>query len=226
MTSNAIVPFSYASPFHATHLDPTRTFHFGDHAIVIQQQWKPDGRGGTNLGFGAHVYEAAILLSLTLPELVQNKRVVELGCGTGLVSLAAAAFGASTVVATDGDPQSVALTQSNITNNSMGNIDAKVHLWGQELDAIEACDVLLGADIIACPYEQAFDDLLSSLRHFVAAPSAIALITYKPRHESEVKFFHKLKRHFVYEIIATDTTFPDFAPLGIQLLRIQRKPAA
>ncbi|OQR91959.1 hypothetical protein THRCLA_08835 [Thraustotheca clavata] len=211
MTSNnAIVPFS---PFHASHMQSKRTFHFGSKSIVIEQQWKPDGKGGTNLGFGAHVYDAA---------LVYNKKIVELGCGTGLVSIAAASFGASHIVATDGDPQSVALTQSNIdanTANFTSTIEAKTYL-GQDLNGIKHCDLLLGADIIACPYEQAYDDLLASLRHFIQTPTAMALIAYKPRHGSEVKFFHKLKKYFDYDVIPDNEYHADFRYLQIQLLRI------
>ncbi|OQR82793.1 hypothetical protein ACHHYP_15521 [Achlya hypogyna] len=101
--------------------------------------------------------------------------------------------------------------------------NAIVPFSGQGLNEIDSCDVLLGADIIACPYEQAFDDLLSSLRHLVASPAAIALIAYKPRHGSEVKFFHKLKRHFSYSVVPTTEYHVDFQHLGIQLLRITVK---
>lgn len=46
------------------------------------QAWKGDGKGGTDIGFGASVYPAAYVLAEYLerhPYLVRGKRVIELG---------------------------------------------------------------------------------------------------------------------------------------------------
>ncbi|KAF0689322.1 Aste57867_19218 [Aphanomyces stellatus] len=167
-----------------------------------------------------------VVLSLFLgtnPSLVHGRRVLELGCGTGLVSIVAAHAGASHVVATDGDDQVVHLAQHNIDSNHVGAVcHGAQHLWGQDMESLGRFDVVLGADIIACPYEQAYDGLLASLRVFLEG-DAIALIAYKPRHGSEVKFFHKLKREFAYTVVPADETHVDFRHLGIQLLRIMRR---
>ncbi|CAK4223247.1 unnamed protein product [Aphanomyces euteiches] len=193
----AIVPFSYTSPFHAAHADPERHFHFEDVSITIKQEWKPDGRGGTQLGFGAHVYNAAILLAFYVLRYE--------------------------VLATDGDDQVVDLAQFNINANGVASTcHAAKHLWGTDMDSLGDVDVVLGADIIACPYEGAYDDLLASLRHFVRG-ATVALIAYKRRHSSEVKFFHKLKRDFEWTTIPHDEYHEDFRHLDIDLLSIRAK---
>ena len=50
----ALVPFSHASPFHNARALPIRYFTFCSIDLKIQQAWKPDGRGGTTLGFGGY----------------------------------------------------------------------------------------------------------------------------------------------------------------------------
>lgn len=60
----AIVPYSYASPFTDTLRLPERLFELGFGApVTIKQAYKPDGLGGSKLGFGASVYDAAFVLS-------------------------------------------------------------------------------------------------------------------------------------------------------------------
>ena len=47
----------------------------------------------------------------------EGKRVVELGCGTGLASITAANLGASSVLATDGDANVLTLATANARDN-------------------------------------------------------------------------------------------------------------
>ncbi len=63
---NAIVVFTQASPF-TDHLKlDERLFVFDNEKVIISQKWKPDSKGGTEIGFGASVYEAAIVLAYYL----------------------------------------------------------------------------------------------------------------------------------------------------------------
>ena len=108
---------------------PERLLTIGHHEIVIQQAYLADGKGGSQLGFGASVYPAAIVLSTWLhdalvygsaacPDLARRLRagtLVELGAGTGLVSAVAARAGSPSVCCTDGDAALLAqLTLPNI----------------------------------------------------------------------------------------------------------------
>jgi len=93
---------------------------------------------------------------------------------------------------------------------------------GTELIACDEFDVLLAADIVACPYVGAFDDLLLSFQQIIQ-PKTIAYLAYKQRHASEVKFFHKLKKQFLCEEIPREHLHIDFQHLGIQLFQIKCK---
>ena len=91
-------------------------------------------------------------------ETVSNQRVLELGCGIGLCSLACALYGAS-VVATDGDASTVELAQSNVRLNGGLPWEHEPQTaflrWGQGVDAFLHSDlcggqpfpVIIGADI-------------------------------------------------------------------------------
>lgn len=219
----ALVPFSYRSPFHNALRDATRWFPIADKRIRIDQAWQSNGRGGTTLGFGASVYDSAIALSLYLAahrDLVEGKRVLELGCGPGLVGIVAAHLKPCRVVLTDGDPVSVALAQRNIEVNGLLGEDctAEKYLWG-DLDhhlvvskAGDRCrhyDVILGADIVACPYASSFDALLASLRE-LAGPETRVLLAYKKRQNSEQQFFEAFKEVFDIEPTCKSELHSDF----------------
>ncbi|CAB1117037.1 unnamed protein product [Ectocarpus sp. CCAP 1310/34] len=116
----ALVLHSYASPFTDQLQLRERLFTIDGKLLKIQQAWKGDGKGGTDIGFGASVYPAAYVLAEYLerhPYLVRGKRVIELGTGTGFLGIAAATLGAAEVCLTDGDEESLKLTQRNVTGN-------------------------------------------------------------------------------------------------------------
>ena len=52
-----------------------------------------------------------------LPSL-QNNKWLELGCGTGVLAIALRTFGSTTVVATDGDVETLKLVQENVNSNA------------------------------------------------------------------------------------------------------------
>lgn len=56
---------------------------------------------------------------LDRPEVVAGRRVLDLGCGSGLVAIAAAKAGAASVLAADIDPYAVAATQVNAAANGV-----------------------------------------------------------------------------------------------------------
>lgn len=64
----ALVPFRYTNPYTDTLRLPERLFDVkvGEETTVtlrIQQHYEEDGKGGTKLGFGASVYDAAVALA-------------------------------------------------------------------------------------------------------------------------------------------------------------------
>jgi predicted nicotinamide N-methyase len=114
-------------------------------------------------GLGTCVWEGgmALLRALELsPSLVRGKSVLELGCGTGVVSLACLALGASRVVATDHDAAVLKLARQNAADHSWLTKDGATltvldYGWGAGGAAEEALggpfDVVLGADVTYDP---------------------------------------------------------------------------
>ncbi len=73
--------------------------------------------------FGTATHETTrLMLSHLLALPVHDHRVLDCGCGTGILSLAASKMGAKEVVAFDIDPWSVENTRHNALLNGVGNI--------------------------------------------------------------------------------------------------------
>lgn len=104
-------------------------------------------------------------------EPLRGLRVVELGCGLGVPSLAAARAGA-TVLATDGCPEALALLARNARSNGV-EVDTAVVDWidPDELVARGRFDLVLGADLL---YERAHEAPLLSLLPRLAREAWIA----------------------------------------------------
>jgi predicted nicotinamide N-methyase len=130
--------------------------------IVIRQQ--AGGSGAT----GMTVWNSGLLLARLLDELVEKlsatprlkdfwsgQDVLELGCGTGIGSIAAHLLGAKSVVATDGNDKVLELAQKNIQRNCISacegptSIEAKALQWGllSAMDFSESASLVIGADL-------------------------------------------------------------------------------
>jgi methylase of polypeptide subunit release factors len=71
-------------------------------------------------------------------------RVLDLGCGSGLLSLAAAKLGAASVVAVDIDPRALEATAGNARLNGLADrIDARAGSWFEALRPGERFDVIM-----------------------------------------------------------------------------------
>ena len=58
-----LVVFSHASPFTDLLKAEKRLFTFFGKDICMTQKWACGGRGGTDIGFGASVYNSSIVLA-------------------------------------------------------------------------------------------------------------------------------------------------------------------
>jgi ribosomal protein L11 methyltransferase len=86
---------------------------------------------GMAFGTGQHPTTAMCLRALE--ELVgPGSSVLDLGCGSGILAIAAARLGASRVLAIDNDPQAVAASLANVAVN---NVSASVEVREGTLDA-------------------------------------------------------------------------------------------
>jgi ribosomal protein L11 methyltransferase len=91
----------------------------------------------------------------------KNLHVIDFGCGTGILAIAAAKFGAKSVIAIDNDPQAVLSSKENVAKNNCENIISTIHSINQGSD--RKCDLLI-ANILANPLVE-LEPLFSDLVH-------------------------------------------------------------
>jgi protein-lysine N-methyltransferase EEF2KMT len=120
---------------------------------------------------GLRTWEAALHLGTYLSlsdegrDFIRGKRVLELGSGTGFLSiLCAKHLGSMQVLATDGDPNVVEMLETNFFLNGLDgdreHVEASVLKWGWALmggvletrGEIRTWDVALGADVVSLGY--------------------------------------------------------------------------
>ncbi len=129
---------------------------------------------------------------LARPELVAGKRVVDFGCGSGVVAIAAALVGAGDVIACDTDPLARTATRHNARLNGLD-----LHV-SDNFDAIEGpVDLVLVADVL---YDRANLDWL--VRFCVRAPSVLLA-------DSRIRDFHLPPFEKIDEV--QSCTLPDLA---------------
>lgn len=120
--------------------------------IVIRQEASGSGKTGMAVWNSGLVLTRIIQeISTQNPTWFSNQQIMELGCGTGLVSIVCHRLGAKSVLATDGNPDVVANAKRNLEMNKCDkeNAAARILQWGllNAMDFSESVDLLLGADL-------------------------------------------------------------------------------
>ncbi|THZ38231.1 hypothetical protein D6C90_06471 [Aureobasidium pullulans] len=168
---------------------------------------------------GLRTWEAALHLSsylISTPQLIasiKGKRVIELGAGTGLLSiLCASHLGASQVVATDGDEGVVQALHENAAFNDVKDaLDIGVLWWGRALkgswmfekDPSFSCDLVLGADVT---YDKAvIPALVSTMRDmFEVWPHVQIIISATIRNSDTFAAFEYACAHNEFNVHEVD----------------------
>ncbi|XP_074001950.1 protein-lysine methyltransferase METTL21E-like [Numenius arquata] len=192
-------------------------FHFAGHEIRITE--------ATDC-YGAVVWPSALVLCYFLEtnskqyNLV-DKNVIEIGAGTGLVSIVASLLGAL-VTATD-LPELLGNLQHNVLQNTKLKCKHQPRVkelsWGIDLEKNfprSSChfDYILAADVV---YHHPFlDELLLTFDHLCKNDTVI-LWAMKFRLEKENQFVGKFQTLFDLEVIS------DFPALNITLYKAMRK---
>lgn len=101
---------------------------------------------GLAFGTGTHATTALCLNWLDTADL-KGKYVIDYGCGSGILAIAAALLGAEKVIAVDTDPQALEATRANAERNG---VEIEAFLPGECPDL--PCDLLL-ANILAGPLQ-------------------------------------------------------------------------
>jgi ribosomal protein L11 methyltransferase len=99
---------------------------------------------GLAFGTGTHP-STALCLEWLDAQLAPGARVIDYGCGSGILAIAAALLGAAQVEACDIDPQALAATRENAAANGVA---ARIRVHDDEQDLGPGSDVLV-ANIIA-----------------------------------------------------------------------------
>ena len=173
-------------------------------SIVIRQQ--------AELGLGGSVWDGALTLCFLLghPSLQallpsqsgwRGQRVLELGAGTGVCGIAAAALGATSVLLTDCLPCFSRLMRHNVAANGAllsGAVSVAEFEWGADIqpllssaaalsvepDQPAAFDVLLASECVYDP--RSFQPLLDTLDALTAVqPHTLLLLAYEKRKRSQ-----------------------------------------
>jgi len=125
--------------------------------IVVKPEWKPHTPApdeiiihidpGMAFGTGTHP-TTAMCLELIETHLKPGQTVLDVGCGSGILMIAAAKLGASKLTGIDTDPMAVDITRENLEKNGID--PATYTLDATTLDQIpETCHDLVTANIIA-----------------------------------------------------------------------------
>ncbi|NLX71364.1 MAG: 50S ribosomal protein L11 methyltransferase [Clostridiales bacterium] len=100
------------------------------------------------MAFGTGTHQTTILCIRALEKLVgPHHRVLDIGCGTGILSIASLLLGAQHAVAVDIDPDAVKITRENAMQNGVLSRMDVVH--GNLLDKVEGKFDIIVANIIA-----------------------------------------------------------------------------
>ena len=104
----------------------------------------PTGAVGLRVPPGVHVPPPSTIEMARLLDVRPGERVLELGCGTGLLAIAAAKQGAGHVVAVDLDGQALDAALKNAQLNGLsGCIEARAGSWYEAVKSGERFDVII-----------------------------------------------------------------------------------
>lgn len=124
--------------------------------IVIKPTWEEYKPGkdeiiiemDPGMAFGTGTHETTIMCIQQLEQHISEKcTVFDIGCGSGILSIAAAKLGADKVIGIDCDEIAVNVAEKNVVKNEIGNIIEIKH--GNLMDTVtEKADIIV-ANIIA-----------------------------------------------------------------------------
>jgi predicted nicotinamide N-methyase len=132
--------------------------------------------------YWTELWPSAIALSeylLDHPELIKDKKVIELGCGLALPSLVAASIEPYEVIATDIISDALTFAAKNALTNQNETIQFKILDWTKNLFAlVENSCIILASDII---YERRFCDQFVEILSLLAKKTfPITIILSEP----------------------------------------------
>lgn len=172
-----------------------RTFKISDRVVIKPgwEEYRPEGDEivvelEPGMAFGTGTHETTRMCASFLDELVKGKeKVLDLGCGTGILGIIAAKLGADEVTCVDIDDAAYKVCLENVTKN---HVSGKVHVINGELKDIEArkYDIIV-ANIIA----DVIISLLPEFRKYSSSTTNILLSGIISERRDEV--FNAVKKY-------------------------------
>ena len=156
--------------------------------IVVHPSWIPveiaEGQVAVSIdpkmAFGTGGHESTQLCLRALESYLRpGARCLDLGTGSGILSITAALLGAGPVLAVDIDEKAVANARENLAHNRIGSEQVEVRLGGVEIVAERHFDLVL-ANI----QSHVLQPLLAPLRGLLAADGRIAFSGLLAREEA------------------------------------------
>ena len=206
-----------------------REYQFGDRTLKLTVPDRPDalledpevlaanGRDDY-MPYWAYLWPAAIHMSKAVmkADWPTGTRVLELGCGVGLVGVAARANGCR-VVMTDYDAKSVVVAQHNARLNGFDDVEARELDW--RVPPKETYPVILGCDLL---YEQRNLLPILDLLEVMLEPGGICWMGDGGRNVSHQ--FWYLARERGYAVTMRDTEGRELMQPGLhcQLFELHR----
>jgi ribosomal protein L11 methyltransferase len=157
-------------------MDQYAPMRFGTRTWIVPWNMEPpaeavDGvivRLDPGLAFGSGTHPTTALCLAWLDSLaLAGKAVLDFGCGSGILALAALKLGAARAVGVDNDPQALAATRDNAERNGVGE---RIAVYPPDVEPAATYPVVV-ANILAV----ALDALAETLAARVAPGGAIAL---------------------------------------------------
>jgi len=135
-------------------MDTFKPMRFGERVWIVPSWHTPPDSSGVNIlldpglafGTGTHPTTRLCLEWLDAHPPV-NAKVIDYGCGSGILAIAAALLGAESVLCIDNDPQALIATRDNAERNK---VESKLNAMLPESAPEAPCDLLL-ANILAGP---------------------------------------------------------------------------
>ena len=162
---------------------------FGDRLSVCLAWSEHDRAGLANLielgpgGFGSgHHPTTRMIIEDLIERIMGGERVLDVGCGSGVLSLAAARLGAASCIGVDRKPEAVEATDRNASLNGMSD---RVHATGADMGAIPGPFDLVLANIARAGIVALADELAAQ----VADGGHLVLSGITPRQCDQVAEF-------------------------------------
>ncbi|DAZ99866.1 TPA: hypothetical protein N0F65_008609 [Lagenidium giganteum] len=216
-----------ALPSRLFPMDPENNdFQIRGHVVHIGEV------GNSGKGTGLTTWDGSVILAKYLEHTrakdFEDKRVVELGAGTGLVGLSVALLGAREVLLTD-----LAYTMDNLATNiaeTLRHVDPKPNVHAQVLDwfqppsqGLGKIDWILASDVVWV--EELIVPLVDTMHTLVrnsGSSSTRILMSHQYRSTTtDTKLFTELERRgFVKSLIAPEQLHPQFVSDRIDVWEI------